>query len=245
MFNAENEKGCDGETPDARFLSAGQGQESPDDPERRSTMSRRSGIDRRKANMLYTGLDIEKGIERFNGERSVYFKVLESYTMHMRQLLDVIENVSVDKLVEYSVVVQNIKDSSHGIFADMIGDAAENLGTAAENGDFCYVSAHNRTFLNTAWKLIFDLEDLLANTSSSNPKPFRDKPDDETLSKLLRACKSYNMDGVDEAMTELERYQYRSGGDLAAWLIYNIKMMNFKEIVEKLLSIGLESGVIS
>ena len=219
---------------DMQPLSGIQTQEFPDEYNRRFTMSRRSGIDRRKASMKYAGLDIDKGIERFNGDRDIYFKVLSSYITHTRELLDSIENICSNELEGYANTMHTIKGTSRGIFADMLGDAADNLETAAVNGDFGYIATHNVTFLKAAWKLIFDLEDLIANMDSGNPKPLKEKPDDETLLRLLDACRSYNMDEVDNAMTEIEKYRYRSGDDLASWLIMNIKLMNFKEIVEKL-----------
>ena len=211
--------------PDDDFLS---------EEERRSVTSRRSGIDRRKANLRFVGLDIDKGIERFNGDRDIYFKVIQSYIVHTRTLLDSIEKVNKDSLHDYAITVHGIKGSSRGIFADMIGDAAENLEIAAKSGDFNYIVTHNEVFLKTVWKLIFDLEDLLASVQSGKPKPVKDKPDHETLSKLLSACKSYNMDEVDDVMTELESYQYTTGYSLASWLIESIKRMNFKEIIERL-----------
>ena len=211
-----------------------------DENNRRYMLSRRSGIDRRKANMQYAGLDIDKGIERFSGDREVYFKVISSYVTHTRQLLDSLVDTSKDKLDAYAITVHGIKGSSRGIFADMISDAAENLEMAARNGDYTYISAHNETFLNAAWRLIFDLEDLLANVSSDSPKQVKDKPDADTLSKLLHACEVYNMDEVDEAMTELEKYAYDTGGEFADWLVENIKLMNFREIVERLSDAGGE-----
>ena len=207
---------------------------SATEQERRIVLNRRSGMDRRKVNMNLTGLDIDKGIERFYGDRETYFKVLHSYMVHIRPLLDSINDVTKEELADYTIKVHGIKGASRGIFADEIGSAAENLEKAARAGDFSYVSTHNSNFLKTAWKLIFDLEYLLSNINTEYPKPTKDKPDDETLSKLLEACKSYNMDGVDNAMAEIEKYQYEADNGLVSWLIENIKQMKFKIIVEKL-----------
>ena len=228
------DKGHEKKYSEMQSFTGGQLGSSQSDNERRIIMSRRSGIDRRKANLQFAGLDIDKGIERFNGDREIYFKVLSSYVTHTRKLLYSIENVSKDKLDEYAIIIHGIKGSSRGIFADMFSDAAENLELAARYGDLNYIATHNDTFLGAAWRLIFDLEDLLANVQSGAPKPVRERPSDETLAKLLDACKTYNMDEVDEAMAELEKFKYESGGDLAEWLIENIKNMNFKEIVRRL-----------
>ena len=213
------------------------GNESPNLPneqEQRVISNRRSGIDRRKANMKLTGLDIDKGIERFGGDRESFFKILHSYMVHTRPLLDSIKDVTEEQLADYAIAVHGIKGSSRGIHADIIGSAAENLEKAAKAGDFGYVSTHNDTFLNTVWKLIFDLEDLLSNLDTGDPKPIKDKPNEETLSQLLEACKAYDMDGVDDAMAEIEKYNYEADEGLVAWLIDNIRQMRFKKIVERL-----------
>jgi len=70
--------------------------------------------------------------------------------------------------------------------------------------------------------------------ASENPKPKKDKPDIESLSELLAACKEYNMDGVDAAMEKMERFEYESGDNLTAWLRTNVELMNFAQIEEKL-----------
>jgi len=202
--------------------------------ERRIISNRRSGLDRRKVNMNLTGLDIAKGIERFGGNKETFFQLLHSYMLHTRPLLDSITDINEEQLANYAITVHGIKGSSRSICADTIGSAAENLEKAAKAGDFSYIKAHNNTFLKAAWKLIFDLEDLLSNINEINPKPVKNKPDEETLSKLLNACKTYNMDDVDDAMAEMEKYQYDADNGLASWLIDNIKQMNFKQIIEKL-----------
>jgi CheY-like chemotaxis protein len=202
--------------------------------DRRSVMDRRSGIDRRKSGLQFAGLDMKKGIERFGGDEETYFSILRSYAVNTRPLLESIERVREDNLAGYAVVVHGIKGSSNGIFAEMIGASAENLEKAAIAGDYDYISAHHETFLNAAWKLIHDLEDVLSDMDAGNPKPIKDKPDAETLSKLLAACKAYDVDGVDEAVAELEKYGYESDDGLAAWLIENSKLTNFRQIMEKL-----------
>jgi len=203
------------------------------EPDRRVT-SRRGGLDRRKLRTRYVGLDIEKGINRFSGDQDLYFKIIQSYVENTQQLLDSIKNVSEENLAGYAITVHGIKGSSRGIFADMIGDAAENLELAAKSGDINYVVTHNGAFLNAIWKLIFDLEDLLADVHPEAPKPFKDKPDEDTLRMLLMACKEYDMDGVDAAIAELEKFHYGAGAGAVAWLVENVKLMNFDEIIEKL-----------
>ena len=207
---------------------------TPFDQERRTVSNRRSGIDRRKVRMRFTGLDIDKGIDRYNGDRDIYFRILKSYMIHTRTLLDSISTVSEDALDEYASIMRNIKGSCRMIYADMISNAADSLEKAATDGDFLYVSTHNKTFIDASWKLIFDLEDMLSNINTGVSKPVKASPDIVTLSNLARGCREYNMDVVDDAMAEMEKYEYTADEGLTDWLIDNIKLMNFMQIVDRL-----------
>ena len=174
------------------------------------------------------------GVERFGGDEEIYMQVLRSYCENTKPLLDQMESVSLDTLPAYSMIAHGIKGSSHGIFADMIGDTAEKLELAAKAGEYDFVSTHNESFLFAVRKLIHDLEDMLASIDRANPKPKKRRPDIETLYRLIRACEVYDMDGVDEAVAELEQYEYDSDEGLANWIKDNVKRMNFKEIIARL-----------
>ena len=184
------------------------------------------------------GLDLKKGLERFGSDEGLFLDVLRSFAANTRPLLESMKNVSKDSLDDYAVTVHGIKGSSRGIFADLIGAAAEELEKAARDGDFGYVAAHNSTFLESAWKLIHDLDGLLAAVDAETQKPIKDRPEAAALSKLRAACEGYDMDGVDAAMEEIESSRYESDNGLAAWLRENVDMMNFQQIVEKISSIS-------
>jgi CheY-like chemotaxis protein len=131
--------------------------------DRRIVSSRRSGIDRRKTNTKFAGLDINKGIERFGGDEETYLGILRSYVLNTRSLLESLENVSEDNLEYYAGIIHAIKGASYGILANMIGNSAEALESAAKTGDYKYIRTHNHTFLDAAWKLISDLEEMLSD----------------------------------------------------------------------------------
>jgi len=185
-------------------------------------------------NVKIDGLDLRKGIEKFNGDEEVYLRVLRSYTANTKKLLDSAENPTPDRLEEYAITVHGIKGASRGILADAVGDATEKLEYAAKEGDCDFVDSHNPAFLDSARKLIGDIERTLSELDAENPKPVKAGPDTGTLSKLLAACRAYDADGVDEATAELEAYQYESDDGLAAWLIENAKLSNFSQIAERL-----------
>jgi CheY-like chemotaxis protein len=181
-----------------------------------------------------SGLNIEKGVERFSGDEEAYLQVLHSYATHTNKLLDSIEKISVAGLAEYATIIHGIKGSSRGIFADMIGDAAEELENAAKNGDYDLVESNNKAFHGSVQKFIKDLEKMFSNMDAKNPKSLKDKPDAELLSKLLAACKSFDADGVDEVIAEIDKYQYDLDGGLVSWLCENVKLSNFKQIIQRL-----------
>ena len=180
------------------------------------------------------GLDIAKGLKRFNSDEVSYMKVLHSYADSVRSMLDEIEDVKEDNLVDYRIIVHGIKGTSYTIFADQIGKTAEGLEKAAKAGDFSYIEMHNQLFIESTRKFIAELDVFLSTMNSENVKPKKDKPDDEVLSKLLAACRSYDMDGVDAAIAEIGKYQYESDNGLVEWLLENVETLSFEEIARKL-----------
>ena len=205
-----------------------------EEQDRRIILDRRGKVDRRIIKKKFAGMDINQGIEKFKGNEKLFFDVLRSYVTNTRPQLKLLENVNEESLRNYAITVHGIKGSSWGIFANMVGDAAAELENAANAGNLEYIAAHNPRFLDAAWKLINDLDEMFKEIEKENPKPKKDKLENTILLKLLSACKMYNMDDVDAAMTEIEMYNYTSDEELASWLRENVDMMNFREIVIKL-----------
>ena len=202
--------------------------------ERRVNSSRRSGLDRRALSKGIAGLDIEKAIERFGGDELSYVEVLRSFAVNTPPLLESIKEVNAENLSRYAIVVHGIKGSGHGISADIFAEVAETFEKAAKNGNVDFVVAHNPAFLSAAWKLIYDIEEMLSELRVDNQKPVKPKPDGEVLNRLRESCEIYDMDGVDTAIAEIESYAYDDDDGLAEWLRVNVEQMNFPQIIEKL-----------
>ncbi|MCL2380747.1 MAG: ATP-binding protein [Treponema sp.] len=188
------------------------------------------------------GLDMEKGLERFNGDTESYIQVLRSYAANSRALLKTAAKVTKDTLADYAITVHGIKGASWGICAGPVGDMAEALEKAAKEGNLGFVLSNNAAFIEDSEKLLADMEAMLDTIPAEKPKPKKDKPDTETLLKLLSACEAYEMDGVDAAMTEIESCEYEADGGLAAWLRENINKMNFAQIRERLAGLTAHNG---
>jgi len=185
------------------------------------------------------GLNIEKGLKRYGGNENTYLKVLRSYAASIRSVIDSMETVSEDTLIDYKIKIHGIKGTSLDIFSDHIGKHAAQLEAAADAGDIGFINNHNPAFLEAARKLTSDLEAMLHDIDARNPKSKRDKPDDELLSSLLAACEGYDIDGVDETMAEIDKYQYESDDGLVDWLREKVDMMSYTQIVEKLSNLRL------
>jgi len=180
------------------------------------------------------GLDIKKGLARYEGSEQIYLKVLHSYSSCVNEMLKAIENFSEDKLDQYNIKVHGIKGTSLDIFAEQIGRDALDLENAAKAGNIDYINKHNPAFLESAWKLINNIDETLSKIDAENPKPKKDKPDDALLRRLHSACRDYDIDKADKAISEIEKYKYDSDDGLALWLRENIDKLGFKQIVQKL-----------
>jgi len=182
------------------------------------------------------GLNITKGIKNFGGNEEAYIHVLRAYATNSRNVLAKLSAVDKDSIDNYEIAIHGIKGSSASVCAASLASLAKKLEEAAKAGDWTFISEHNKRFIDEAGVLLENLNTLLASIDSESPKPIKDKPDSALLLKLLAACETYDMDGVDTAMDEIASYSYENetDNDLAKWLHENIEQMNFSEIVERL-----------
>jgi CheY-like chemotaxis protein len=201
--------------------------------ERRSSVVRRSGLDRRLFGELFYELDVSRGVEKY-GDKESYLNILRSFAANTKEELGKIKDASGISLNDYRIIVHGIKGSSKGIFAENVGHKAEALEQAAKEGNYIYIHANNADFINSAGKLIADLEHVLKKLDADNKKTVKDSPDKETLTRLLHACSDFDIDGAYAEIEELEQYDYIHGYDLIVWLRRNIDVAAFKKIVEKL-----------
>ena len=180
------------------------------------------------------GLDLAEGLERYDGDEKTYLKLLRSYTSSVRTLLDTIKTYSGDALKNYQINIHGIKGTSLDISAGQTGKKAAALEEAAKAGDIDFIAQNNPEFIESTQKLISDIEDMLEKINAENPKPKKEKPDDDTLSRLLTACRNYDINGADKAMAEIDKYQYEGDDGLAEWLREQIDKMDFSRIIQKL-----------
>ncbi|MCL2230854.1 MAG: transporter substrate-binding domain-containing protein [Treponema sp.] len=187
------------------------------------------------SNKKIEGLDIAKGLERYEGDEKQYLRILHSYLSSVSELLEEIKNEPDTQTIKsYEIKVHGIKGTSFDVGSEETGKNAKALEEAAKTGDIEYISKHHKIFLEDTWKIIRDLEKLLDEIEAENPKPQKETPDAKTLKAFLEACRDYDIEEADKAMAEIENYKYTADDGLANWLRQNIDRTNFKEIIGKL-----------
>jgi CheY-like chemotaxis protein len=178
--------------------------------------------------------DLQKAYERFGNNEEILLKILASYSVNTKALLETIGNCNRENLEQYAISIHGIKGSSFGISANTVGEKASALEKAAKAGDLDFVSANNADFIHVAKKLVEELEAMLRQVALENPKPKKDKIDNDIRTKLTAACENYDIREAEAIMEEIDAFDYESDGELAAWVRENAYQMNFKQMAETL-----------
>jgi CheY-like chemotaxis protein len=180
------------------------------------------------------GIDFAEGRKRYNTD-AAFLGIIRSYCVHTLTLLDKIRRFSEEDLDQYTIAVHGLKGSSYGICANEVGNYAAAMEAAARTGDIGTIKAQNSGLITTVETLISGLNELLAKIEKNNDKKRRaDAPDPNLLDQLLAACKQYRPALMEEAVTELEKYEYDSGGDLVLWLREQLDNLEYDAIQDRL-----------
>ena len=186
------------------------------------------------ADYVIEGMDVAKGLHKFSDDSDVYLKILRKYAANLGMLLGPLAAVKEGDLRSYEISVHGIKGTSLDIFAEALGEQARSLEAAAKAGDFGYIEEHNPAFITAAAALVENIELMLKTMEEKNPKPKKDKPDEEMLKTLVAACEAFSMNGVDAAMAAIESYAYDADEGLLDWLRERVEMLEFDAIIERL-----------
>jgi signal transduction histidine kinase/CheY-like chemotaxis protein/HPt (histidine-containing phosphotransfer) domain-containing protein len=186
-------------------------------------------------NLSVFGFSVEEGLARFGGDSEVLLDVLRSYAASTPGLLEKLKVSEVKQDLEaYAVTVHGIKGSSRGIGARALGDEAEALEKAARAGDLAFVHSRNEEFVGQVRNFLEELNKLLATARGESEKPPADAPDPALLVQLRAACEGFCMDDAERAITELERYDYRTGNERVARLRQRLDRMEFEAMADEL-----------
>jgi CheY-like chemotaxis protein len=176
------------------------------------------------------GIDLAAGKKQYDTD-AVFLEIIRSYCVHTPALLKIIRGFSEEKLDQYTIAVHGLKGSSYGICAGEAGNYAATLEAAARAGDVETIKAENSGLVKTAETLISGLNELLAKIEEKKGKKRRAAvPDPDLLDKLFEACKQYRPALMEEAVAELEKYEYDSGGDMVLWLREQLDNLEYDAI---------------
>jgi HPt (histidine-containing phosphotransfer) domain-containing protein len=181
------------------------------------------------------GIDIAAGRERYAAD-DIFLEIIRSYCTHTPALLEKIRRFSGEGLDQYAITVHGLKGSSYSICANKAGDYAAALETAARAGDIETIKAKNGEFVKTVETLLSGLNKLLAKNGKGSVKKQRTgAPDRAVMSRLLEACKQYKpIEALENAVRELEKYDYDSGGELVSWLREQLDNLEYDAIRDRL-----------
>jgi CheY-like chemotaxis protein len=180
------------------------------------------------------GVNLAEGLARFGGDEQAYLDVLRSYAKNTPELISKARALSRDTLAEYAITVHGLKGASRNIGALSLGDKAEELEKAAKAGDYGFAAQYNDGFLEKAGKAVSGIEGLLADIDAADRRERLPSPDKTVLTSLLEAAGSFDIDGADEAMSELEKHTYETGAELVSWLRDELGRAGFTKISERL-----------
>jgi signal transduction histidine kinase/CheY-like chemotaxis protein len=176
-------------------------------------------------------VDVATAIKRLGGNAEAYLQVVRSYVTHTPAVLD---QLRPDSPREYEIAVHGIKGSSRSICANVIGDMAEELESAARAGDSDTIWAKNDAFIRAVEKVLANLTVLLDSALEGREKKLASAPDETLLSVVFQACRSYDVNAMEQAISEMEQYAYESKAELVAWLRERLEALEYDQIRERL-----------
>ncbi|MDR2701784.1 MAG: transporter substrate-binding domain-containing protein [Spirochaetaceae bacterium] len=180
------------------------------------------------------GVDSEKGLSLYAGDTKVYLPMLRSYITNTPGVLEKLRNVTAENLSGYVISVHGLKGTSAGIGAEKIREAAMELEAISRSGDLQAVLAKNDKLIADTEIVVSNVKEWLEKNDPQEVKPRRNAPDMELLAALRQCFDSYDMNGIDKIMMELESFDYEEGAELMVLLREKIETAEFDEAAGKI-----------
>ena len=186
-------------------------------------------------NIDIEGFDFESGKARFGGNEKLYAKIIKTFIDNIDPHLDILAGLTQENLADYAIEVHGIKGSLYGISANREGDMAKELEMAAKAGDYDTVIAGNAQLIASIKDLAKKLPELLDDFDrGSESGQRRAEPDKAILTSILEASRDFDVNKMQDALAELEKYEYDAGGELVKWLGEQITAFSYDKIEERL-----------
>jgi signal transduction histidine kinase/DNA-binding NarL/FixJ family response regulator len=185
-------------------------------------------------------LDMKTAVRDF-GNINVFFDILKKTIQNLPPMLEEIKNPAPETLKDYEIRIHGLKGAIQGIYYEEAGNLAAELEKYANTGDIDAVLKRNDLFIDMLTGFIQTLKEKLgaadARIETAADTKWRDKPDENLLLSLRKAAEEYRTSEMAEIMQSLEKYRYREGNSLLLWLREKVEMLEYHDIVEKLLSL--------
>jgi PAS domain S-box len=183
------------------------------------------------------GVDTKKGLALYAGDTDIYLPLLRSYITNTPGTLEKLKNVTAENLPSYVITVHGLKGTSAGIGAEQIRAQALELENMSRAGDLQGVWSKSDKLIADTEVIVANVKKWLEENDVQKAKERKKAPDREILAKLRESCESYDMDGIDEAMKELEKFDYEEEADLITWIREKIDISKMGEVANRLASL--------
>ena len=117
-------------------------------------------------NIEIPGVDVQRGLELYDGDEEIYLTVLQSYADNTPAALDKLRNLSAETLPDYVAAIHGIKGTSATIGAEELRKTAAQLEAMAAAGDLTGLLAQNEAFLKRADNLIDAIQKWLKQNNT-------------------------------------------------------------------------------
>lgn len=153
------------------------------------------------------GIDYNKGLSFFEGDRESYLLVIESFVKEGKSISrEMQEELEQQDFVPYIIHAHSLKNISANIGADIFSKQAKALEFAGKEGRFDYIYEHHKEVINAFDKLAEGMEKLLLAEQKEKIKVVSDKKSmlskEELLQKLTQIYEKL-MDFYREEAREL------------------------------------------
>jgi len=180
------------------------------------------------------GVDSKKGLALYADDTDIYIPLLHSFIANTPKTLEKLKNVTAENLPSYVISVHGLKGTCAGIGAEAVRAQALELENLSRAGDLQAVLAKNDKLLADVEVVVANVKEWLDKNDAHQEKPHLKAPDKELLERLHDCCEDYDIDGVENIMTDLEGAEYEEDGDLIKWIREKIDVSKLDEIAKRL-----------
>jgi signal transduction histidine kinase/CheY-like chemotaxis protein len=191
-----------------------------------------------KAGMEIPGMDLMAALNLFEGDEESLLSVMEAYVAHTPAYLESLRTFQAGDngaaFDDYVVRVHGIKSSSRSIGALETGRKAEDLEHAGRRRDVEFIRVHGVEFVEETDRLVTEIRRFLEKLKLKTEKPAKDRPDPKILERIIRACRDYDMERLEESISLLDQYNYREDPELVSLLREQSGRSDFEGILKGL-----------